>query len=64
MSSGYAILCLSGPMEGRWYTRRGVVLRFTKVRAGRIVGQLNSHGDSVWLATKYRREMRRQGNPA
>jgi len=61
MSSGYAILCVSGPMDGQWYTRRGVVLRFTRVRACTLVGQLNDRGDSTWFATKHRAWVRRHG---
>lgn len=61
MSSGYALLCVSGPMAGQWYMRRGVVLRFTRVHACALVGQLNGRGDSTWFATKHRAWVQRHG---
>ena len=54
MSSGYALKCLTGPQAGTWYTRRGVVLRFTKVKAAILAGRLNDLGSDVWFATKHR----------
>jgi len=54
MSSAYALKCLTGPQAGLWYTRRGVVLRFTRVKAAALAGRWNDLGTDVWFATKYR----------
>jgi hypothetical protein len=58
MSSGYALKCLTGSQAGQWYTRRGWVVRFTRVKAAALAGRLNEAGPDLWFATKYRQRER------